>query len=134
MTKIITITNDDDYVYEIDEATKVVYKNISKKLQNKFDYDDIYLILELKNKYMDIVCSKKFKKGEVVTGLEDEEIQNYIINHAIENDLFITANELTEIDDAEFIYYNSFASFRSALKEGDDILKRSLQKLQRKGY
>ena len=107
-----------EIIYDVEDATEVIFKNISKNLQSKFDYDDIHLILELQNKYFDII-GINLKKGEDIicnypVDLDEEEMRSFIIKNAVECDLFLNDNELIDIFEAELFYCDNIGAIGDA--------------------
>lgn len=104
------INQDKPPVYYLSEAAKVIYTNISEKLKEKYDLKKIRIILELMDDYYDEIGINVYDEDEQTVSespvvVEEEELHAYIISHAPEYGLLVEDEELTEILEAEFIYY-----------------------------
>jgi hypothetical protein len=101
--------NRDVFCYDIDEAVKVVWANIPQNLRDQYEFDEIYFIIELLNDYLDFTIG--IKEGEELpicqypVDIDEDEMRRYIIRNSIDNDIFLTYEELEEILAAELIYY-----------------------------
>ncbi len=98
------------FFYDLDNATDVVSENISQNLLEKFEYEDLYLILELQFNYLDSIGimieeSEQLPVCYYPKEIDQEEMEIYIVINAIKNDVFLSYEELEEILTAELIYY-----------------------------
>lgn len=103
--------DDEEFFYDLDEATEVVWENIPQYLRDKYDYEDIYFILELEFDYLDALGimvdeGEDFPICLYPIDINQEEMEKYIVTTAIKNDIFLTYEELGDIMDAELIYYD----------------------------
>ena len=98
------------FFYDLDKATDVVYENLSQKLSEKFEYEDLYFILELQYEYLDSIGimieeTEQFPLCDYPKEIDQDEMEIYIVTNAIKNDIFLSYEELEEILTAELIYY-----------------------------
>jgi len=112
-------SEDNIFYYDLDEATDVVWENISQKLRDKFSYEDIYFILEQEFDYLDSIGimlkeGEKMPLCEYPRDINQAEMDKYIMTQAIKNDIFMTEDEFEEIMTAELEYYDMNGSLGDA--------------------
>jgi len=110
-----------NFDYNADDSAQIIYNNISPALQQKFEYEDILTILDLRKDFLilenGIDLSIEGKDDEDINlklpplphlpkNYKNEEMRDYIIETASEHEIFLTADELQKIFEAESIYLN----------------------------
>lgn len=99
--------NNPTFYYCFDDAVEVIFKNISNQIRFKYTWEDISLILEIKDEYYDLCC-QPFNKSIICdfpVEINEEELRSFIMLHAAQNDLAINESDLIEILDAELVYF-----------------------------
>ena len=99
--------NSPGFFYCFDDAVEVIFKNISNPVRFKYNWEDISLILEIKDEYYDLCCQPKNDNiiCDFPVEINEEELRSYILLHAAHNDLHIPESDLIEILDAELVYF-----------------------------
>ncbi len=113
-----TLRNEDNnsFYYCFDEAVEVIFKNISNNIRFKYTWEDISLILDIKDEYYDLCC-QPFDESticEFPVEIDEEELRKFILLHAAENELHIPETDLIEILDAELVYFEQNGALRDA--------------------
>ena len=101
-------TEDEPFYYDLEEATEIVLKNIPQYMRDKYEYKDIYFILELEIDYLDSISAMYDEESPIHNypiDIKQEEMEKHIVTSAIKNDILLTYEELDEIIGAEMIYY-----------------------------
>lgn len=108
--------NHSSFYYCFDDAVEVIFQNLPNDIRFKFTWEDVMLILELKDEYYDL-CSQNFSKENVCEfpiEIDEEDLRRHILYHAAHNDLIISEQELIEILDAELVYFEQNGALRDA--------------------
>jgi hypothetical protein len=113
-----TLNNDNSssFYYCFDDAVEVIFRNISNSIRFKYTWEDVMLILELKDEYYDL-CSQHITDDticEFPVEIDEEDLRKHILFHAPYNDLEITEEDLIEILDAELVYFEQNGALRDA--------------------
>jgi hypothetical protein len=108
--------NSSSFYYCFDDAVEVIFRNISNGIRFKFTWEDIMLILEIKDEYYDLCCQPSDESSicDFPVEIDEDELLSYIILHASQNDLLLTESELSEILDAELVYFEQNGALRDA--------------------
>jgi hypothetical protein len=103
---------ENDYINE--DAAEMILENIPNEMREKFDFDDIMLILNIIEDYYEILELKDAEntvENKVIppelgapVDLDEEELKYHIIKNAAGNGLILTEEELAEILYAELLY------------------------------
>jgi hypothetical protein len=99
--------NNPAFYYCFDDAVEVIFKNISNQIRFNYTWEDISLILEIKDDYYDLCCQPLNKSiiCDFPVEINEEELRSFIMLHAAHNDLIINESDLIEILDAELVYF-----------------------------
>ena len=108
--KIDNIKNENEFVYNTDEAAEVVWNNIPKNLQEKYSLEEIWFILETELDYLDSIGlipgeNEEYPICDFPRDIDQPKMEKHIVDTAIKNDIFLNYDELEDILDAELIYY-----------------------------
>ncbi|MGI8581853.1 MAG: hypothetical protein ACR2KX_06650 [Chitinophagaceae bacterium] len=108
--KIDNIKNENEFVYDTDEAAEVVWNNIPKHLQVKYSLEEIWFILETELDYLDSIGlipgdNEEYPICDYPIDIDQLKMEKHIVDTAIKNDIFLNYDELGDILDAELIYY-----------------------------
>ena len=103
--------DENEFCYDIDDASQTVWENIPEKLKYKLEIEDIYFILELEFNFLESVGliydeDEKFPVCDYPKDINQDAMEEYIMLEAIQNDIYISYDELEDILDAELIYYD----------------------------
>ena len=103
--------NDDEFIYDLDEATKVVWENIPFALSDKFAYGEIYHILEIEFHYLESIGIMLDEDAEprihdIPIEVDWGKLQKHVIDTALATGLDLSLDEFEDIMDAELIYYD----------------------------
>lgn len=113
-----TLHNEENYIfyYCFDDAVEVIFKNISNHIRFKYTWEDISLILDIKDEYYDICCQPLNETTicDFPVEINEEELRKFILLHAAENELYIPETDLIEILDAELVYFEQNGALRDA--------------------
>jgi hypothetical protein len=94
---------------------KLSSKNISNNIRFKYTWEDISLILEIKDEYFDLCCqSPDDSICEFPIEINEEELRQFIMLHTAQNDIQIPESDLIEILDAELVYFEQNGALRDA--------------------
>ena len=107
---IDNIKNENEFVYDTDEAAEVVWNNIPKNLQQKYSLEDILFILEIEFDYLDSIGimigeGEEYPICDYPRDIDQPKMEKHIVDTAIKNDILLNYDELGDILDAELIYY-----------------------------
>jgi len=108
--------NNSTFYYCFDDAVEVIFNNIPNQIRFKYTWEDILLILELKDEYYDL-CSQPVHTDTVCEfpiEIDEESLRRHILYHAGHNDLEINEEDLIEILDAELVYFEQNGALRDA--------------------
>ena len=112
-----TLRNEDNssFYYCFDDAVEVIFKNISNNIRFKYTWEDISLILEIKDEYYDL-CTQTSDDSicEFPIEIDEEELRKFIMLHLAQNDIQIPESDLIEILDAELVYFEQNGALRDA--------------------
>ena len=108
---IDNIENENEFVYDTDEAVEVVWNNIPKNLQEKYSLEEIRFILETELDYLDSIGlipgeNEEYPICDYPQDIDQPKMEKHIVDTAIKNDIFLNYDELGDILDAELIYYD----------------------------
>ena len=98
------------FVYDLEDATNVVLQNLSQHLLLKYCHEDISFILKQQMEYLTSIGLMYDEDQEMpicdypVT-LDQEALESYIMSNSIRNDIYLSYDELDDILDAELVYY-----------------------------
>jgi hypothetical protein len=98
------------FVYDLEDATNVVMQNLSQHLLLKYFHEDISFILKQQMEYLSSIGlmydeDQEMPICEYPVTLDQEALENYIMTNAIRNDIYLSYDELDDILDAELVYY-----------------------------
>ena len=98
------------FVYDLEDATNVVMQNLSQHLLLKYCHEDISFILKQQMEYLSSIGlmydeDQEMPICEYPVTLDQEALENYIMTNAIRNDIYLSYDELDDILDAELVYY-----------------------------
>ena len=99
--------NSPSFFYCFDDAVEVIFKNISNAIRFKYTWEDISLILEIKDEYLDLCCQPVDQNivCDFPIEINEEEMRSFIILHASHNELQLPETDLIEMLDAELVYF-----------------------------
>ena len=101
--------NDIEFIYDNEDAIKVILDNISDELREKLSEEDLDIILDLKFDYLEsinIVGDPDKPHFNTYTADVDFDARDeYVINNALKHDIYLSKDELQEIWDGEYEYY-----------------------------
>ena len=108
--------NNPTFFYCFDDAVEVIFQNISNHIRFKYTWEDISLILEIKDEYYDLCC--QHLDDNIVCDfpieINEDEMRSFIILHASHNDLMLPEDDLNEILDAELAYFEQNGAISDA--------------------
>jgi len=94
---------------------EVIFKNISNNIRFEYTWEDISLILEIKDEYYDLCCQPYDDSiCEFPIEIDEEELRKFIMLHLAQNDIQIPESDLIEILDAELVYFEQNGALRDA--------------------
>ena len=113
-----TLHNDNNstFYYCFDDAVEVIFRNIPNHIRFKYTWEDVMLILELKDEYYDL-CSQHITDDNVCEfpiEIDEEDLRKHILYHAPLNELVLAEEDLIEILDAELVYFEQNGALRDA--------------------
>jgi hypothetical protein len=97
---------DEEPVYDIDEAAEVVYENISEKLKEKLDIDDIVKVLEVEIEFQEKtgIISDQESMVDIPMDVDFDAMDYYIIHECAKKGIILTYEELEDLMEGETIY------------------------------
>jgi hypothetical protein len=103
--------NDDQFIYDLDEAAKIVWENIPQTLRDKYAFGEIYFILETEFDYLDSIGILLDEDEETPIcdypkDIDQPKMEKLMVEKANEMGIELTYDEVGEILDAEMIYYD----------------------------
>ncbi|MFZ9661032.1 MAG: hypothetical protein ACO29O_04065 [Chitinophagaceae bacterium] len=103
------------FYYCFDEAVEIILTNVPPVIRTTYSWDDITLILELKDEYIEDFC-EPFETGicEFPIEIDEKKMRREIIRQANANGLKVKDDDLIEILDAELIYFEKNGALRDA--------------------
>ncbi|MDR3704546.1 MAG: hypothetical protein P4L28_01400 [Paludibacteraceae bacterium] len=104
----------DDLVFDEDEAVKYILKNLPSEYKNKISSDDIDYVLDVMYEYYE---SNGFIEEDSAeeANIDEEEMFNFIMKTIKkEKEVTITEEELQLIIDGEFEYGKSIGVYKEA--------------------
>jgi len=108
--------NNGTFYYCFDEAVEVIFKNLPHHIRFRYTWEDVMMILEIKDDYLDI-CSQPFSEDSIIDfpiEVDEEELRHYILHQLLHNDIDMNEDDLIEILDAELIYFEQNGALRDA--------------------
>ena len=108
--------NNGTFYYCFDDAVEVIFKNLPNPIRFKYTWEDVMLILEIKDEYYDI-CSQHLSDDticEFPIEIDEQKLRDYILLQTRHNDLEIEEADLIEILDAELAYFEQHGALRDA--------------------
>lgn len=108
--------NNQAFYYCFDEAVEVIFKNLPNHIRFKYTWEDVMLILELKDEYYDL-CAQSITDNSVCEfpiEIDEQNLRSHILLHASHNDLDLEETDLIEILDAELVYFEQNGALRDA--------------------
>ena len=104
------------FIYDLDEATNVVMQNLPPRLLLKYCREDIYLILHHQMEYLGSVGLMHDEDQDLPicdypVMLDQEALEDYIMTNAFKNDIYLSYDEIDDILDAELAYYQMNGAF-----------------------
>jgi hypothetical protein len=108
--------NNSSFYYCFDDAVEVIFRNIPNHIRFKYTWEDVMLILELKDEYYDL-CTQNITDDNVCEfpiEIDEEDLRKHILYHAPLNDLNLSEEDLIEILDAELVYFEQNGALRDA--------------------
>ena len=108
--------NNGTFYYCFDDAVEVIFKNLPNPIRFKYTWEDVMLILEIKDEYYDI-CSQHLSDDticEFPIEIDEQKLRDYIMLQTHHNDLEIEEADLIEILDAELAYFEQHGALRDA--------------------
>jgi hypothetical protein len=108
--------NNPTFFYCFDDAVEVIFQNISNQIRFKYTWEDISLILEIKDEYYDLCCQQLDDNivCDFPIEINEDEMRSFIILHASLNDLKLPEEDLNEILDAELVYFEQNGAISDA--------------------
>jgi hypothetical protein len=98
-----------EFIYTNENAIKVIMNNISDELLEKLSEEDLDIILDLKFEYLESVnIVGDLDKPSFVTYNADVDFDardEYVISNALKHDIYLSKDELQEIWEGEYDYY-----------------------------
>lgn len=103
--------DDEQFVYDLDDAIGVVWENIPQYLREKYSFGEIYFILETEFDYLDSIGifvdeDEEMPICEYPRDIDQDRMEKHIVDTAIKNDIYLSYDELADIMEAELIYYD----------------------------
>ncbi len=103
--------NDDQFIYDLDEAAKIVWENIPQTLRDKYAFGEIFFILETEFDYLDSIGITIDEDEEMPicsypVDIDQPKMEKHIVDTAMSNGILLNYDELGNILDAEMIYYD----------------------------
>jgi hypothetical protein len=99
---------DEEFIFDNDEAVEVIWDQITNKLREKLTRKDIDFILDLKLDFMERVNiagdSEKPRFWTCTASLDEDELNKFVIHHALNKGIQLNDNELEQIWDGEELY------------------------------
>lgn len=107
---MIITQDDNDFIYNPDEAAEVVWNNIPQNLQEKYSLEEIYFMLHAEFDYMNSIGMVLDEDEELPVfnypiDVDETKMKNYIGAKAIKNRILTNDDELSLILEAESIYF-----------------------------
>ena len=101
---------DNNFIYDLDEATAVALANLPDYMLSKFSYEDIHFILKLEmefliNEGIMIDEDQELSICNYPVDFDQDAMENYVISNAIKSGIMLSFDEFDEIFEAELIYY-----------------------------
>lgn len=108
--------NNGTFYYCFDDAVEVIFKNLPNHIRFKYTWEDVMMILEVKDEYYDL-CSQT-NDDETICDfpieINEQEMRDHILHQLRHNDLDMSEGDLIEILDAELIYFEQNGALRDA--------------------
>lgn len=104
---------ENEIVYIVEDAAKVVYESISEELKKRLNIDDIIEILDKEFEYQQEVGmagnedSRSTIEIDIPFDLNEDEMKYYIINNCTKSGIILTYDELNQILEGEDNYFES---------------------------
>ncbi len=103
--------DDEPFVYDLDDAIGVVWENIPQYLREKYSFHEIYFIMETGFEYLESIGifineDAEMSICEYPRDIDQPKMEKIIADAANEMDIPLTHDELADILEAEFIYYD----------------------------
>lgn len=108
--------NNGTFYYCFDDAVEVIFKNLPNHIRFRYTWEDVMLILEIKDDYFDL-CSQQLSEDSICEfpiEVDEQELRNYILQQLQHNDLRMSEDDLIEILDAELVYFEQHGALRDA--------------------
>lgn len=108
--------NNGTFYYCFDEAVEVIFKNLPNHIRFKYTWEDVMLILEIKDEYYDM-CSQHIPDDTICDfpiEIDEQKLRNYILHQLSHNDLEMNEEDLIEVLDAELVYFEQNGALRDA--------------------
>jgi hypothetical protein len=115
-----TEDNDDDtFYYDLDTAADTVWMNIPQYLREKFNYEQIFFILETEFDYLDSIGIMKDEDEEPSISDYPRDInqplmEKIMVETANKNNINLDYEDVSNILEAELIYYEANGALRDA--------------------
>ena len=115
-----TEDNDDDtFYYDLDTAADTVWMNIPQYLREKFNYEQIYFILETEFDYLDSIGIMKDEDAEpsicdYPRDINQPLMEKIMVETANKNNINLNYEDVSNILEAELIYYEANGALRDA--------------------
>jgi hypothetical protein len=108
--------NNSGFFYCFDDAVEVIFKNLPNHIRFRYTWEDIMLILEIKDEYFDLCCQPADDASicDFPVEINEQELRNYILLHSSRNELQLSESDLIEILDAELVYFEQNGALRDA--------------------
>ncbi len=111
------------FYYEIEEAVKVVWNNISEQMQQKYSYEEVFKILKIEECFFDemginIPENKPAPFCDYPVDIDWDLLKYNIIHKASSQNIYLSFDDLDELLDAELLYYK----INDALSDAGDYL------------
>ena len=108
--------NNGTFYYCFDDAVEVIFKNLPNHIRFKYTWEDVMLVLEIKDEYYDL-CSQALSDNTVCDypiEINEKELRDHILLQARHNELELEEDDLIEILDAELVYFEQNGALRDA--------------------
>ena len=103
---------ENDILYIVEDAAKIVFECISEELRQKLTIEDIVVILDIECDYQQEIGMTGEPTIHSITidipfEFDEEEMKSYVIENCFECGIILTYEELNQILEGEYKYYDS---------------------------
>jgi hypothetical protein len=106
------MNEDDDFLYDDDDAVRFIQKNLPEELQNKFNDDAIHYIIDLIDDFYDTKGFLEEGDDDEEVEINEEELVAFVVKHALSDGVGkYDANDISRIVRGEMDYCDSIGMF-----------------------